>query len=114
MPTPPAGPTVRVGVGVFILKSTQESHSNPRFLLGERLNAHGAGTYALPGGHLEFGETPEACAAREVEEETGLKVNVNGVRFLTATNDYMPADSKHYVTVFTVCEREDERAERYA
>ena len=30
------------------------------------------------------------------------------VRFLTATNDFMPADNKHYVTLFMVCRREDE------
>lgn len=109
MPSPTDAPKVRVGVSAFILKSTQEPRNNPRFLIGERINAHGAGTWALPGGHLEFGETPEVCAAREVEEETGLKVK--GVRFLTATNDYMPSDNKHYVTMVTVCERQDERAE---
>ena len=109
MATPTADPKVRVGVGAFVLKSKQESRTNPSFLIGQRVNAHGAGTYALPGGHLEFGETPETCATRELMEETGLKVT--NVRFLTATNDYMPADKKHYVTMFMVCEREDERAE---
>jgi len=99
-------PQVRVGVGVFIIKSPSEPHSNPTFLVGKRLNSHGAGTYALPGGHLEFGETPEECAVREVMEETGLKIT--NVQFLTATNDYMAAEGKHYVTLFVVGERENE------
>jgi 8-oxo-dGTP diphosphatase len=102
-------PKVRVGVGAFILKSEQEDNKNPRFLVGKRKGAHGAGTFALPGGHLEFGESPEECAAREMLEETGLAVK--NVRFLTATNDYMPADNKHYVTIFMVSEREDASAE---
>ena len=105
---PSTNPPVRVGVGAFVLESKQQSHENPRFLIGKRRNAHGAGAWATPGGHLEFGETPEDCAAREVIEETGLKVT--NIRFLTATNDYMPADNKHYVTMWTVCEREDDNA----
>ncbi|EED17141.1 NUDIX domain protein, putative [Talaromyces stipitatus ATCC 10500] len=95
-------PEVRVGVGVFVLHTSQEQSTNPRFLMGRRLNSHGAGTYALPGGHLEFGETPEDCAIREVLEETGLRVT--RVKFLTATNDYMPAEGKHYITLFMVLE----------
>ncbi|OKL59371.1 hypothetical protein UA08_05051 [Talaromyces atroroseus] len=97
---------VRVGVGVFVLYSDHESSSNPRFLVGKRLNSHGAGTYALPGGHLEFGETPECCAARELLEETGL--DISEPKFLTATNDYMPAEGKHYITLFMVCVRKSE------
>ena len=34
----------------------------------------GGATYALPGGHLEFGETLAACLAREMFEEAGLNV----------------------------------------
>ncbi|MCZ2830539.1 NUDIX domain-containing protein [Modestobacter sp. VKM Ac-2986] len=30
------------------------------------------GTWCLPGGHLEPGESPVACAVRELEEEMGL------------------------------------------
>jgi len=95
---------VRVGVGAFILSSSSAHNpQNPTFLIGKRIGSHGAGTYALPGGHLEFGESPEECAAREILEETGLRVK--NLRFLTATNDVMERDQKHYVTMFVVCER---------
>lgn len=55
-------------------------------------------TWALPGGHLEFGESFETCAKREILEETGLKIR--GVRYLTATNSVFEAEGKHYVTIF--------------
>jgi 8-oxo-dGTP diphosphatase len=58
---------VNVGVGVVVYKE-----SSGEVLLGLRKNAHGANTWALPGGWLERGEDFVACALREVEEETGL------------------------------------------
>lgn len=59
------------------------------------------GCLQLPGGHLEFGESWEECARREILEETGLAVR--DVRFLTATNDVFAAEKKHYVTIFMAC-----------
>ncbi|TKA29100.1 hypothetical protein B0A54_16210 [Friedmanniomyces endolithicus] len=84
----------RVGVAVFVFQNTQDGH----FVVGRRKGSHGAGTYALPGGHLDFGESFEQCAAREVKEETGL--DVQDVRFLTATNTVFGDTGKHYVTIF--------------
>lgn len=57
-----------VGVGVLIFNDKKQ------MLLGKRKGSHGAGTWCNPGGHLEFGESFEQCAIREVEEETGLKI----------------------------------------
>jgi 8-oxo-dGTP diphosphatase len=80
-----------VGVGVVIVRDGQ-------VLLGKRMGSHGAGTWALPGGHLEFGETPEACARRETLEETGLRLR--SVVPAAYTNDIMQAEGMHYVTLF--------------
>ena len=83
----------RVGVGVLIVRGD-------RVLLGERRGSHGAGTWAPPGGHLEFGETVEACARREAAEETGLALGT--VREGPYTVDTFPAEGRHYVTLFAV------------
>lgn len=43
-------------------------------LFQEGDDGRGGRNYALPGGHLEFGETLAACLSREIIEETGLNV----------------------------------------
>ncbi|HTK07424.1 MAG TPA: NUDIX domain-containing protein [Ktedonobacteraceae bacterium] len=80
-----------VGVGVIIRKGEQ-------VLLMKRQNSHGDGTWSMPGGHVEFGESPEECAVREVEEETG--VLIADVTFLTITNDLFEVEGKHYITLW--------------
>lgn len=79
-----------IGVGVLIWREGQ-------ILLGQRLGSHGAGTWSAPGGHLEPGETVEACARREVLEETGLVLD----RVIPGpwTEDHFPAENKHYLTL---------------
>lgn len=81
----------RVGVGVIVVRKKL-------VLLGKRRGSHGAGTWALPGGHLEFGESVEDCARREAAEETGLGLKL--IRPGPYTNDLMPSEGKHYLTVY--------------
>jgi len=50
---------------------------NGRLLLIERKNPPFKGTYALPGGFVEYNEPVEKAVIREVEEETGLKTEID-------------------------------------
>ena len=69
-----------------------------KVLLMKRKSPHGQGTWSTPGGHLDFGETLEGCAARESKEEVG--VDVVDIRFRSVTNDVFEPQGKHYVTIW--------------
>ena len=56
------------------------------------------GFWSTPGGHLDFGEAPDVCAAREAFEETG--VTVSRIQFVAITNDVLAELGKHYLTVW--------------
>ncbi|KAJ5900251.1 NUDIX hydrolase [Penicillium subrubescens] len=82
----------QVGISVFVW------NKEGKFVLGKRQGSTGAGTWGLPGGHLEFGESFETCAVREVFEETGL--DVYDLKFLAVVNSVMLAEKKHYAVIF--------------
>ncbi|MDO8594490.1 MAG: NUDIX domain-containing protein [bacterium] len=79
----------KVGLGVMVIK-------NGKVLLGKRKSSHGAGEWAWPGGHVEYMESFEGCAKREVREETGMEIE--NIRFIRLLNlkAYAP---KHYVDI---------------
>jgi 8-oxo-dGTP diphosphatase len=56
-------------MGAFIIVTNDEGE----VLLGKRKNGYKHGVYGCPGGRLDKEESLEACAKRELLEETGLK-----------------------------------------
>ncbi|HEY5550221.1 MAG TPA: NUDIX domain-containing protein [Candidatus Saccharimonadales bacterium] len=80
-----------IGMGVFIF-------NNKKFLMILRHGAHGRGTWSVPGGWMEFGESFEDTAKREVAEEVGLKIK--NVRFGAVTNTVFTNEDIHSVTVW--------------
>jgi 8-oxo-dGTP diphosphatase len=91
----------RVGIGVFIFRGN-------KFLMGKRLGSHGEGSWSVPGGHLEFGESFADTAQREVLEETGLRIR--NIRFGAVTNDVFLREGKHYVTIWMLSDYESGEA----
>ena len=50
-----------------------------KVLLVRRANLPGYGLWSVPGGYVDRGEVVEEAAAREVLEETGLQVEIDGL-----------------------------------
>ena len=89
-------PFVRGGFGVMVLKDGKvllgRRHENPEKADSE---LRGEGTWTMPGGKLDFGETFEEGAKREVLEETGIILKNANV--LCVNNDFVK--TAHFVTV---------------
>lgn len=87
----------RVGVGVFVFK-------DGKFLTGQRKGKHGAGSWSVPGGWQEYGESFEQTAAREVMEETA--VSIKHIRFAALTNNIFDKEEIHSITVWMMSDWE--------
>ena len=75
---------IRIGVACWVF------NPSGAVLMGQRLSPHGFGTWAPPGGKLEFGESPAACASRELWEETAIFVPALHFHYIGFTQDAFP------------------------
>ena len=66
-PSPPARPQLAVSAAIF---------QNKRLLLVRRARKPALGVWTLPGGRVEFGESLHQALNREVQEETGLTIEI--------------------------------------
>jgi 8-oxo-dGTP diphosphatase len=94
---------VGVGIGIMILKEGKillgKRHEDP-----EKADSalHGEGTWTMPGGKMDFGETPNQGARREVEEETGIKIKKEMLKLISVTNEIV--EDAHFITLGFLCE----------
>jgi 8-oxo-dGTP diphosphatase len=87
-----------VGIGVIVVNP---NHHPGCVLISERISSHGKGGHQLPGGHLEYRESFEECAQRELKEETNIDCSsFKLVHVVNTTFSEEDGGSKHYVTLF--------------
>lgn len=95
-----------VGVGAIVLRGEE-------VLLVRRGKEPGLGEWSLPGGAVEVGETLEEAVRRELQEETGIEVEILGV---SAVLERIFSDAKgkisyHYVLVDFLCRHQSGKPE---
>ena len=66
----PTRPQIAVSAAIF---------RDGKVLLARRARSPAKGFYSLPGGRVEFGESLHQALSREVDEETGLKIEIIGL-----------------------------------
>jgi 8-oxo-dGTP diphosphatase len=83
----PSHPQLAVSAAIF---------RDGKVLLVRRARSPAKGFYSLPGGRVEFGESLQQALAREVDEETGLGIEIIG---LAGWREVLPAapSAGHYL-----------------
>lgn len=89
-------PHIGAGVGIMVIRAG-------KLLLGKRSEdpetadseLHGEGTWTMPGGKIEFGESFEDTAVRELFEETGM--HLKELRVMCVNND--KTEDAHFITI---------------
>ncbi|MBI5260702.1 MAG: NUDIX hydrolase [Bradyrhizobium sp.] len=86
-PVQPTHPQLAVSAAIF---------RGDKVLLVRRARSPAKGFYSLPGGRVEFGESLHTALMREVDEETGLEIDIVG---LAGWREVLPAagGSGHYL-----------------
>jgi 8-oxo-dGTP diphosphatase len=84
---PPSRPQLAVSAAIF---------RDGKVLLVRRSRSPGKGFYSFPGGRVEFGESLHMALHREVDEETGLQIEILG---LAGWREVLPGagGSGHYL-----------------
>ncbi len=99
--SPPPTPTVAVGAVI--------TDDAGRLLAVKRGRPPAVGRWSLPGGKVESGERLADAVAREVVEETGLHVEVDG---LVGHLEFLDEDHHYVILDFRAHLRDDFRAHR--
>jgi 8-oxo-dGTP diphosphatase len=86
-PVQPTRPQLAVSGAIF---------RDGKVLLVRRARSPGKGFYSFPGGRVEFGESLHTALHREVDEDTGLRIEILG---LAGWREVLPEDGGggHYV-----------------
>lgn len=85
---------VMVGVSVFLINDKNQ------ILVGKRAE----GTWGLPGGGMDAGETPKEAGVRETLEETAIDICEGDMEFATFTNDiFLKEKNEHWITLYFIC-----------
>lgn len=90
-----------ISIGVVMMVIREDN----AFLISQRRSKHGHGKWSAAGGHLEYGESFEMAAMRELHEEAGDSIIVSDPKLWTVTNSvYHEEEDRQSIAIF-MCSR---------
>jgi 8-oxo-dGTP diphosphatase len=88
---------IGVGVGIAVFNDEGKIFITKR---GQKAN-NDRGKWEIPGGGIEFGETMQEAAKREIKEENDIDVEI--VDVLHVSDHIIPEEHQHWVTTTFIC-----------
>ncbi len=85
-------PYTKIGSEVIVRKDN-------KILLGKRKGAYGAGTWALPGGHVNYGERAIDALCRELKEELDAIVTREDLQLISVVDSTDHSLGSHYLHI---------------
>jgi len=86
------------GIAVIYNNTVLLAKRNEICYITGRPNVYG-GYWSILGGSIDKGETPKECAVRELEEETGICLDIKNVKFLKKIPEKKKDFFIHYCNV---------------
>ena len=84
----------------FVLSASVFLHRNGEILIMKRAGGYAGGGWFVPGGHLEFGESPLQAVVRETVEECGITLDPATLQLIDVTTFFPGPDEQHHGLIF--------------
>ncbi len=88
---------IGVGVGAAIINDKGQLF----ITLRGKAAKNEVGTWEIPGGSVEFGETLEEAVKREIKEEVGVEIKI--IELLDVCDHLIPKEKQHWVSPTFIC-----------
>ena len=84
----------------FVLSASVFLHRGGEILILKRAGGYAGGGWFVPGGHVEFGETPLEAAVRETEEEAGITLDPATLAIAGITTFFPEPETQHHGVIY--------------
>lgn len=84
----------------FALSASVFLHRDGEILILKRAGGYAGGGWFIPGGHVEFGESPLEAAVRETMEEAGIALDPLTLRLVGVTTFFPEPDVQHHGIIY--------------
>jgi 8-oxo-dGTP diphosphatase len=84
----------------FVLSASVFLHRDGEILILKRAGGYASGGWFVPGGHVEFGETPLEAAVRETQEEACIDLDPATLRLVGITTFFPEPEVQHHGVIY--------------